>query len=59
LQKIIEQSSQKNIVLKDENSRHFQEMSQPRQKKIILIILNYFLENQTGFKLKSFIFKML
>ncbi|ABX69225.1 hypothetical protein M568_01740 [Salmonella enterica subsp. enterica serovar Namur str. 05-2929] len=34
-------------------------MSQPRQKKIILIILNYFLENQTGFKLKSFIFKML
>ncbi|EFP4769938.1 hypothetical protein H1F46_004349, partial [Salmonella enterica] len=28
-------------------------------EKIILIILNYFLENQTGFKLKSFIFNML
>ncbi|EFY10461.1 hypothetical protein SEEM5278_17441 [Salmonella enterica subsp. enterica serovar Montevideo str. CT_02035278] len=34
-------------------------MSQPRQKKIILIIFNYFLENQTGFKLKLFYFKEL
>ncbi|APY60523.1 hypothetical protein D1804_01405 [Salmonella enterica subsp. enterica serovar Lagos] len=59
LQKIIEQASQKNIVLKDENPRHFQEMSQPRQKKIILIIFNCFLESQTRFKLKTFIFNRL
>lgn len=39
--------------------RHFQEMNQPRQKNIILIIFNYFLENQTGFKLKPFSFKWL
>ncbi|CCS76228.1 hypothetical protein SA29_1858 [Salmonella enterica subsp. enterica serovar Agona str. 29.O.08] len=51
--------SQKNIVLKDENPRHFQDMSQPRQKKIILIIFNYFLEIQTRFKLKTFIFNRL
>ncbi|CCU29179.1 hypothetical protein SA49_1328 [Salmonella enterica subsp. enterica serovar Agona str. 49.E.09] len=34
-------------------------MSQPRQKKIILIIFNYFLEIQTRFKLKTFIFNRL
>lgn len=28
-------------------------------EKIILIIFNYFLENQTGFKLKLFYFKLL